>query len=93
MDILDVGKNGVVIDVRMRALQEVAGVEGQTQAGDELTELDGDLGVGGQGVDVGEQGQHQALAHGVAREWREPLDLVGDRRARRGGMDRDARRR
>ena len=82
VDILDVGKNRVVIDVGVRALKEVAGVERQTQPGHELAQLHGDLGIGRQSIDMGEQGQHQALAHGEADERREPLDLVGDRCAR-----------
>ena len=38
----------------------MAGVEGQAEAGDGLAELERDLGVGGQGLGVGEQGQDQA---------------------------------
>ena len=67
VDVLNVGKNRVVIDGGMGALEKVAGVERQAQAGDELAQFHGDLGVGRQGADMREQGQHQAFAHGVAR--------------------------
>src|ERR1700678_3478461 len=38
-----------------------------------------------------DEGQYQPFTHGVASEWREPLDLVCDRRTRGRRMERDDR--
>ncbi len=46
VDVLDVREDDVVVGMGARALEEVAGVEGQSQAVDRLAELDGDSRVG-----------------------------------------------
>ncbi len=86
VDVVDIGKNDVEIHVPVRALQEVARVESQDQAGDGLAQLHGGLRVGGQGLRMGQEGQHQSLSHGAADQRREPFDLVLDRRAGWGRM-------
>src|SRR5438105_3316057 len=62
VDVLDVGVEAVVVAAAVRPLDVVAGVERQAEAGDGLAKLDGDGRVGGQGVRVGLDGEHQALA-------------------------------
>ncbi len=87
VDVLDEREEGVVVGLRLRSLEEVARVESQAQPGYGLAELQGDLGIAGEGLGVGQQRHDQALAHGVAGELGEPLDLVGDRRAGRRGVE------
>ena len=89
MDVLDVGENAVEVDVWLGSLEEMAGVQCDSQSRDGLAEEHRGLGVGGQGFGVSEQREHEAFTERVGSDFGQSLDLVIDRGAARCGVQGD----
>ena len=88
--VLDVGKNAVEIDVGLRALKVMAGVQGDAPSpGRPGTARRRPEGRRSGVSECVSRAEHQAFAEGVGPSRAEPLDFVVDRRAARRGMQGD----